>query len=73
MIPLTPPQRKMLEFIRAYIAKNGQAPTVVEISEAMNQSFTGDTRAMLKRLEKAGAIRRTPGARRGIVITGDQP
>ena len=71
-MPLTRHQTRMLDHIRAYIAKRRQSPTIAELRALMGQGYSGDTRAMLKRLVDAGAITRTPGAPRGITITGDE-
>ncbi len=68
MIPLTPTQAGMLAYIRLYIAAHGQSPTLAEIGHAMGHRFASSTQRMLAQLERAGAIRRTPGKARSIEV-----
>ena len=65
---LTAPQARMLAFIAADIANYGQAPSQAEIAAHMGHRFASSTQRMLAQLERAGAIRRTPGRARSIVV-----
>lgn len=56
--PLTPRQKRILEFIRDYILRNGFPPTIREIGKAVGlESLRGVTNN-LEKLEQAGCIKR---------------
>ncbi len=66
---LSPRQRRVLEFIRAYIAEHGYPPTIREICEACNISSTSVANYNLRRLAEAGYIRRSNRLSRAIELT----
>ena len=68
MIPLTPKQQALLDFIKAYILGHGYSPLQTEMAAHMGYRFGTQTRDGLAGLERAGAIRRTPGKHRGVVV-----
>lgn len=67
--PLTPKQRKLLEFIIGYIHKNKMAPTVRDICEYFKFASPRSAQDQLLALEKKGYISRIPNAKRTIVLT----
>jgi repressor LexA len=73
MRDLTTRQREVLEFIRAFTARHGVPPTVREIGER----FRVTPRAAfdhLRALERKGALRRRPSARRtSRALTPSEP
>ena len=68
---ITTPRARLLEFIKAYIARTGQAPTIREMSEGAGISSTSVVHYHLKALEKLGLIEREHNTIRGIK-TNDQ-
>jgi repressor LexA len=67
MIGLTPKQRDILNFVKAYHAREGVAPTLNEIAHKFK--FTSVTAfGHLRALEKKGHIRRARGRVRAIEI-----
>lgn len=62
-------QQRILEFIRAYIASNQQAPTIREIGDYVGYSSVSGTHQALKHLERRGLIKRNvPHAWRDLEI-----
>jgi len=68
---LTPKQKQVLEFVEAYIADRGLAPTYEEIGEAVGTCKV-TVLAHLQQLEKKGLIRRVPYASRAIELCGER-
>ncbi|MER3398186.1 MAG: repressor LexA [Chloroflexota bacterium] len=66
---LSPRQRRVLDFIRRYIAEHGYPPTIREICEACNISSTSVANYNLRRLAEAGYIRRSDRLSRAIELT----
>ena len=66
--PLTERQRKLLDFIRAYIAQHGIAPTYDDIRYAMRVRSKSDIHRLLVGLEERGAIRRMKARARAIEV-----
>ena len=71
MAALTPKQKQVLEFVEAYIADRGLAPTYDEIGEAVGTCKV-TVLAHLQQLEKKGLIRRVPYASRAIELCGER-
>ena len=69
---LTPMQKKIYDYIRAYRQEHGYTPAVREIMPAMNLKSTSTVHFHLKNLEKAGLIAMEPGKSRAITLL-DQP
>lgn len=70
MAPLTRSQHLMIEFINARIGETGVAPTHAEVAEQFDISIAA-VGGHLSRMEKRGAIKRIPGAARGVTVVGD--
>lgn len=68
MNELTPAQAKVLKWIARYQAKHGFSPSVRDIVAGMGWASPNAAQCHLKYLEQKGAIRRTPGISRSIVI-----
>ena len=69
---ITTPRARLLEFIKAYIARTGQAPTIREMAAGAGDPSTGRALSTsvvhyhLKALEKLGLIEREHNTIRGI-------
>jgi repressor LexA len=59
-------QRQIMDYISQYIQKNGFAPTLREIADAINVSSLATVHEHLKALEKKNMIKKHKGATRGI-------
>jgi repressor LexA len=70
---LTKRQKEILDFIRAYRAKNGISPTQREIRETFRLSSFGTVQKHLKRLEEKGALSREWNRSRGISPKEESP
>jgi len=66
---LTPAQQRTLDFIRQYYVRQGFAPTLAEITLGLGVSSKGSMHKQVQALAEAGAIRLTPGRKRGIELT----
>ena len=67
-IYLTVKQKKLYDFIKYYIKKNGFAPTYVEMKEYLNLKSISTIYYYLERIEKRGWIaKRIKGSIRNIV------
>jgi len=66
MSPLTPKQKRVLEFIDEYVTANGYPPSQQEIARAFGFRSLGTVQNYLVRLEREGALRREWNARRGM-------
>lgn len=69
MIGLTETQKRVLEFLKDYIRKQGYPPTVREIGGHFNILWPA-ARGHLRALEKKGFVRINPAKSRGIEIHG---
>jgi repressor LexA len=65
---LTPRQRRILEFIRAAVERNGYPPSVREIGEAVGLVSPSSVAYQLKELEKKGYLRRDPNRPRAVDV-----
>lgn len=70
---LTPRQREMCEWIRAFMARKGYGPTVRELGEGLHIISPNGVLAHLKALEKKQVIRRDPKTSRSIVLLEVEP
>lgn len=65
MSPLTPKQKRILDFIENYLTANGYAPSQQEIARAFGFRSLGTVQNYLVRLEREGVLSRDWNARRG--------
>src|SRR3989338_420254 len=65
-------QKQILDFIRNYIEKYGNAPTLVEIAKKLKVKSLATVHEHLQTLEKKGLIKRSSGIARGIEILDAQ-
>lgn len=73
MIGLTPKQRKVLDFLRAYIGQNGFAPTFREIRDGCWLSSTGNASAYVDSLEERGFLTKGGYRERRSIQLNDPP
>jgi repressor LexA len=66
-VVLTETQAEVLSFMRTYRAEHQMNPTRVEIQEFFGWASANAAEDILKRMEKAGAIRLIRGRSRGII------
>ena len=59
-IQLTPNQRRVLDLIQAYLERDGQAPTLREISENLGLSSHSSAQDYVEALIRKGALERSP-------------
>jgi repressor LexA len=67
-IILTPKQKLFLEFLQHFEARNGYAPSQQEIATHFGFKSLGTVQDYLKRLEDAGALKKTWNARRSTEL-----
>jgi repressor LexA len=65
---LTQRQRRILEFIRAAVDRNGYPPSVREIGEAVGLVSPSSVAYQLKELERKGYLRRDPNRPRAVDV-----
>jgi len=63
---LSEKQRRILEFVNAYIEANGYPPSIREIGQAVGIGSTSVVAYNLRRLEEAGYLRRDREVSRGL-------
>ncbi|PLX83181.1 MAG: repressor LexA [Desulfuromonas sp.] len=66
MSPLTPKQKRILDFITGHIEQQGYPPSQQEIARAFGFRSLGTVQNYLVRLEREGALQRDWNARRGL-------
>lgn len=69
---LTSKQSQVLEFLRSYIKKHGESPTVPEMATALGLSSLRTVTQYLEALERRGLIRRARYQKRNITLLEDQ-
>jgi repressor LexA len=67
-VELTGRDRDVVEFVRGYTAARGFPPSVREVGEAVGVSSTSTAAALIDKLIGVGALRRTPGVARSLVV-----
>lgn len=73
MNQLSAREKKILDYMRAEIAKRGYPPTVREVCSALGIRSTSTVHKSLGSLESQGYIRKDPSKRRAVeVLTGDE-
>ncbi|MFA5515006.1 MAG: transcriptional repressor LexA [Desulfuromonadales bacterium] len=73
MSPLTPKQKKILDFITLHCEREGYPPSQQEIARAFGFRSLGTVQNYLVRLEREGALARTWNARRGMRVRTPPP
>lgn len=69
MSPLTPKQKKILDFIESHLDREGYPPSQQEIARAFGFRSLGTVQNYLVRLEREGLLSRDWNARRGLRLT----
>ena len=70
---LTPAQRKVLEFVIAYQAREGAPPTVREIAAALGFASTNTVACHLAQLRRKGHLTQKPKSSRGLRLLHARP
>ena len=68
MTPLTPKQKRFLDFVIAHTEREGYSPSQTEIAQALGFRSLGTVQNYLTRLEREGLIEKDLNARRGIRV-----
>jgi len=68
MTPLTPKQKKFLDFVVEHTEREGYSPSQSEIAGALGFKSLGTVQNYLNRLEREGLIEKDWNARRGIKV-----
>jgi len=68
MSPLTPKQKKILDFIESFSSREGYPPSQQEIAKAFGFRSLGTVQNYLVRLEREGQLARDWNARRGMKV-----
>ncbi len=61
-------QKQILDFLNAYIKRNGNAPTLVEIAKKLGVRSLATVHEHLQTLERKGFIKKSSGLVRGIEV-----
>lgn len=67
--PLTPRQRRILEFISQTVRERGYPPTVREIGEAVGLTSSSSVHAQLANLERRGLLHKDPTKPRAMTLS----
>jgi len=65
--PLTERQKKTLDFISSFLAKNGYSPSFKEIANFLGTRNLSTVQYFIKELEQKGHLKRAPHKNRGIM------
>ncbi|MDT8395711.1 MAG: transcriptional repressor LexA [bacterium] len=68
MTPITPKQKRFLDFVIEHTEREGYAPSQQEIANALGYKSLGTVQNYLTRLEREGLVEKSWNARRGIRI-----
>jgi repressor LexA len=68
MSPITPKQKRILDFIRSHTEREGYPPSQQEIAHAFGFRSLGTVQNYLVRLEREGLLTRDWNARRGLQV-----
>jgi repressor LexA len=68
MTPLTPKQKRFLDFVVEHTEREGYSPSQAEIARALGFRSLGTVQNYLTRLEREGLIEKDLNARRGIRV-----
>jgi repressor LexA len=72
-MPLTKRQKEILDYIQAFIAEQGYAPSFEEIAESFGYSSLATVHEHLSNLERKGYIRKSYNESRSIELIGPEP
>lgn len=64
-------QKQIFDFIKLYIEKNGFAPSLKEIADAMNLSSLATVHEHIRRLVEKGVLKKHDGVKRGLELAGE--
>lgn len=64
-------QKQVVDFIRAFTARHGVAPTLEEIARHLRLASVATVHKHLRGLEARGVVRRQPRRSRGLALTAD--
>jgi len=64
-------QKEIFDFIKQYIEKNGYAPSLREVADAMNLSSLATVHEHIRRLVEKGIVKKYDGIKRGLEIVGE--
>lgn len=70
-VPLTDRQRAVLDYLAAFVAEHGYAPSLQEIAQEFKISSLQGVKDHLAALERKGYLRRFPGLHRVIELLSD--
>lgn len=70
---LSPRQKDILNYLRAFVQREGYPPAIRQIQEDLRISSTSVVAYNLRVLESAGFITRAPGLSRGVTIIEPEP
>jgi SOS-response transcriptional repressor LexA len=73
MIGLTPRQRDLLEYLRAFIGQNGFAPKLDEAAAGLGLKSKSTAKRLMDGLVERGFVRRVPNLACAIELIPDQP
>ncbi|MDF1536688.1 MAG: transcriptional repressor LexA [bacterium] len=68
MTPITPKQKRFLDFVIEHTEREGYAPSQQEIANALGYKSLGTVQNYLTRLEREGLVEKSWNARRGIRV-----
>ncbi len=68
MSPITPKQKKILDFIETHIEREGYSPSQHEIARAFGYKSLGTVQNYLVRLEREGVLAKDWNAKRGMRV-----
>jgi repressor LexA len=71
--PITPRQRRILEFISETVRERGYPPTVREIGEAVGLTSSSSVHAQLANLERRGMLHKDPTKPRAMALSHQPP
>ncbi len=69
---MTPSQQRTLDFIQAYILRNGHAPTYPEIAQGIGIQSQGTAHRYVKALLDMGYLQNTEGSHRGLRLPEEE-
>lgn len=73
VVGLTAHQKRVLEYLAWFIAKNGIAPTYDQIAAHLGLASKSGVHRVIHELEERGAIQRLPNRARSITIIANPP
>jgi repressor LexA len=68
VMPLSPRQQRVFNFIKGFIECNGEAPTIAEIQERFEYRSPATVHRIVSILVDEGLLKRTPLIARGLRV-----